>query len=392
MSFGKVGFCILLAAIAAMLFASAATADVIQPSADCAACHETQYEEWDASPHAGSMRNPFYLAMLNKYIEDTEDKEGEYCQQCHAPVKFLAEEPNEALIDEGVNCSVCHSVKDVTSTTGIIPFVLGDGQTQYGSDRPGKKPDETAHPVELTRIQQRGTYCSGCHNQQHVYDSELMVMNTWNEWKALARFSSNFIYCNQCHMEAETDRVDNPRSALGGVELRFKDPSKSKHTISHLISSGTDAEKMKGSTRMSLDATSQYNEIDFHVEVEAADVGHTLPSGFYLNELYYIVEALDQSGNVLFEDTQHFRKVLGDDDDNPVWYDWQATQILEDTRIPADDTKVSNDYGFLYRKPYGTVTITARLYYAKMPQGLAEELGLVYEPELLHEREWTYTP
>jgi hypothetical protein len=392
MSFGKVGLSVLIVAASAAWLMSVAVADVIQPSVDCAACHEAEYEEWEGSPHAGSQQNPFYLAMLERYKQDTGDSKGEYCQQCHAPAMDLAEEPNESLISEGINCSVCHSIKDVTSTINITPFVLGDGKTQYSSERPGKKADSSAHPVELNRVHQRGTYCSGCHNQQHVDDSEFIIMNTWNEWKSIARFSSNFIYCNQCHMEAKRDRLDDPRSALGGVELRFKEPEPDDFTISHMLTSGTDADKMKGATRLKLGASSLYNDISFHVELQALNAGHMLPTGFYLNDLYYTIEAVDQNGVVLFDDEQHYRKVLGDADDNPVWYDWQATKTLEDTRIPADGRIIRNNYAMQYRKPYGTVTITAKLFYAKMPQELATELGLDYEPDLLHEREWSYTP
>lgn len=392
MSLGKLGLYILVVACPAIMLISSAKADVIQPSVDCAACHETQYEQWEESSHALSQENPFYLAMLNRYKRDTGDKEGKYCQECHAPARYLAEEPNDALVNEGINCSVCHSIKDVTSTKEIIPFVMGDGKTQYSSERPGKKADESAHSVKLNRIQQRGTYCSGCHNQQHVTDDEIMVMNTWNEWKSLSRYSSNFIYCNQCHMEVQKDRDENPSSATGGVELRFKTPSPDDYTITHGFSEGTEAERMKSATRMKLTAESAYNEISFRVEVDMVNGGHTAPTGFYLNEFYYTVEAVDQNGEVILDDTQRFRKVLGDAEDNPVFFDWKATKVIEDTRIPGDGRKISNNYNFLYRKPFGEVTVTARLYYSKMPPELAKMLDLEYEPALLHEREWSYTP
>src|SRR5882724_9881689 len=60
-------------------------AQLLDPES-CRGCHEDYYTEWAASMHAYASRDPVFLAMNRRGIEETSGALGNFCVKCHAPM------------------------------------------------------------------------------------------------------------------------------------------------------------------------------------------------------------------------------------------------------------------------------------------------------------------
>ena len=90
------------------------------PTAEyCGHCHQESHKQWRESAHSNANRVPYYLknvALLNdsKGIEFSR-----HCEGCHDPISVVAGAltqgaPKKRPYDQdGVTCSVCHSIQKV---------------------------------------------------------------------------------------------------------------------------------------------------------------------------------------------------------------------------------------------------------------------------------------
>lgn len=109
------------------------------PSDDCQQCHgfpstegtytsaTAPYDRWAASMMGQSMRDPIFTAALAIANQDAGESGG-MCIRCHAPRGWLAGRSTpadgSALTAEdkqGVQCSVCHRMVDLTYEAGVNP-------------------------------------------------------------------------------------------------------------------------------------------------------------------------------------------------------------------------------------------------------------------------------
>src|SRR5215510_2274434 len=99
------------------------------PASRCASCHESTHTEWNQSAHRNAFREPFYQANVNHLIRDRGIAVTRHCESCHNPVAlFSGALSKNAKIErpfdeEGVTCSVCHSIQSVT-TEGIGSYLI----------------------------------------------------------------------------------------------------------------------------------------------------------------------------------------------------------------------------------------------------------------------------
>jgi Cytochrome c554 and c-prime len=95
----------------------------------CLKCHANTHEEWSQSAHRNAFREPFYQANVNHLIHDRGIVVTRHCESCHNPVAlFSGALSKNAKFDrpfdeEGVTCSVCHSIQSVT-TQGIGSYTI----------------------------------------------------------------------------------------------------------------------------------------------------------------------------------------------------------------------------------------------------------------------------
>jgi nitrate/TMAO reductase-like tetraheme cytochrome c subunit len=103
-------------------------------AAECAACHQSHYDEWSVSPHAYAQLSPVFNAMHAKIVKETNGTQGDFCIRCHTPVGMQMGEPELENISkrapvsqEGVTCIACHRVdREYGKISGRFPIIKGD--------------------------------------------------------------------------------------------------------------------------------------------------------------------------------------------------------------------------------------------------------------------------
>ena len=104
--------------------------DFIEPgafptAAYCGHCHTGAYHQWSESLHRNAFREPFYLKNVT-FLNDTKGIEySRHCEGCHSPISLLSgaltqnsHVDRKVSDDEGVTCSVCHSIAKLQPMKG----------------------------------------------------------------------------------------------------------------------------------------------------------------------------------------------------------------------------------------------------------------------------------
>jgi len=192
-------------------------------SADCAACHPREFEEWAGSLHAVADRDLVYEAT----VEANEDivrnpEQTRFCEGCHAPsemlagrvTRFVAVPPADALT-EGVACIGCHTATHADPEAGNGALTLAYGRAVADRDGPAGAAllaDPRAHLAaygapDTTALMKGAEVCGACHTE--IYDASnsrargpQVVQSTFAEWRE-SWYGRNGITCQHCHMAAD---------------------------------------------------------------------------------------------------------------------------------------------------------------------------------------------
>jgi Flp pilus assembly protein TadD len=213
------------------------------PAARCAKCHQDSHEQWAESLHRNAGREPFYkessdILQRTRGVEFTR-----HCESCHAPVALLSgalttgSRESRAMDDEGVTCTVCHSVTQVRldgsgSYTVRRPALL---EREDGTPVFGDLPDEAiladvpSHKRAMMRpVLKTPEFCASCHKSvappslnNYKFIRGFSVYDEWQQSGASAETVSPFyrkdrqVDCRACHMPAVDSA--NDRAAKDGV-------------------------------------------------------------------------------------------------------------------------------------------------------------------------------
>ncbi len=210
-----------------MQAATAGFADgtALPSSAECAACHQREFDEWAGSLHA--------VAGNERVYEATEDANAEvgrngaeqirFCEGCHAPAALLAGRinrfasvpPFDAEI-EGVSCISCHTAVHGDPVTGNGALTLALDR----AEREGRGPqgaallaDPRAHLAayggpDTTALLRTSDFCGACHAETLDSSMSLVpgegahVQSTYAEWKD-SWYDRNGVTCQSCHMATD---------------------------------------------------------------------------------------------------------------------------------------------------------------------------------------------
>ena len=192
-------------------------------SAECAACHRQEFQEWAGSLHAIADRDLVYEAT----VEANEDivrhtEQGRFCEGCHAPnemlagrvTRFVSVPPSEALT-EGVACITCHTATHADPLKGNGAITLAYGRAEAERDGPqgaALLADPRAHLAaygapDTTALMKGGDACGACHTE--IYDRSMSkadvvqtVQSTFVEWRD-SWYGRNGVTCQDCHMAAD---------------------------------------------------------------------------------------------------------------------------------------------------------------------------------------------
>jgi nitrate/TMAO reductase-like tetraheme cytochrome c subunit len=124
-------------------------------AAECRACHEAEYAEWQESFHGKAWTDPMVQALSNGFRMSE-------CIDCHAPMPIQATgigtrvAPRQSSRSDGVDCLTCHLMDDGVSVAATRTL---DTSKVAGACRPVAVP-EMSTPLA----------CAGCHNQHNTVD------------------------------------------------------------------------------------------------------------------------------------------------------------------------------------------------------------------------------
>ena len=218
---------------------SQATADFpgfLKPSempsaAYCGHCHSGVYAQWRQSGHSNSFRAPWYVKNVNELGGSKGVAYTRHCEGCHNPAALFtgALTPNSTIArpndEDGVTCMVCHSIKSISSTSGIGSYVMGMPAVML--DENGKPvagmPTDAEIYAHLDRhkkavmqpLYKTSEYCAACHKAAmpkmlngykwlrtfSAYDE--WQQSSWSRETPLPFYTKDAVStCQTCHMPA----------------------------------------------------------------------------------------------------------------------------------------------------------------------------------------------
>ncbi len=214
------------------------------PASRCQNCHQDTHTAWAESLHRTAAREPFYRESADILLRTRGIEPTRHCESCHTPVALFSgalvstatgrerRAPFTPLDDEGVTCSVCHSITEARldgtgSFTIRRPALLAreDGTPLYGDFTDEQiLADVPAHKRAVMRpLLKSPEFCATCHkvdappslnNYKHVRG-----FSAYDEWQqsGASRETVQPFYqrseradCRSCHMpkvESANDRA-----------------------------------------------------------------------------------------------------------------------------------------------------------------------------------------
>lgn len=208
--------------------------DFIEPGAFpdatyCQHCHQEAYHQWRQALHSNSFRAPFYRTSVNLLIKTKGIEFSRHCDSCHNPIGVLSGALTQnSLVDRkfdqnGVTCTVCHSIQGLRSTSGNGGYIMGVPAVmvdEKGNRIPGEVPyvEIMKHPDRHSKAVMHSFYrtpefCAACHKAnlpEHLNDFKfLSAFTVYDEWQnskfsqrnPLTFYSGDFTTCQGCHMK-----------------------------------------------------------------------------------------------------------------------------------------------------------------------------------------------
>lgn len=197
----------------------------------CGHCHQEAHREWRESAHANSNRPPWYLRNVDLMKKEKGTEYARHCEGCHDPVALFAGDlndpapPRQSYDDDGITCSVCHSIQKVT-TRGTGSYVMGTPAVLLDENgkpitRPVSDAEILAHldrhdAAVMKPFYKTSEFCSVCHEAalpKMLNDYKWQrAISLYEEWQAssYAKQSPLPFYtkaavstCQTCHMPSE---------------------------------------------------------------------------------------------------------------------------------------------------------------------------------------------
>jgi hypothetical protein len=373
-----------------------AAADAASPH-NCGNCHAEIVAEWQASSHAKAARNRRFLNLYDgtdwhgqrsvgwNLLGDNPDAAG-VCTSCHAPSLSFSDPAYYDLRQikgtaaTGVHCDYCHKISGLAGdqfglTHGRFGLRLarpGHGQRFYG-------PLEDPHRAEdaYSPLYKDSRYCASCH-EGTVFGTP--VYTTYSEWLESPAGKAG-VQCQACHT-TPTGKMRNVAPGHGGVA---RDPS----TLgNHRFYAGSLDESLRRCLVLETNVQRMGPGISLEVNLQAANVGHRVPTGFADRNLALVVEGFDQAGKPVqaMGNTPRlgalagaqmqglpgllFAKQLSDQDGHSPVPFWRARPQVIDTRLAPRRTSTST-----YQFPLPARFVQVRLLYRRFWPEVAQSKG-----------------
>lgn len=211
------------------------------------------------------------------------------CNGCHSPLAFLAGDvpPQHPAAgtraNEGVTCDLCHTI---TGSAGDVPvnynYVVSPGTLKQGPRPGGVSPH---HEMVENAFHRSADFCGTCHNEMDPWG--LYVKSTHLEWKKGPHGKAG-IPCQDCHMPPAPGRSAVMGEALPDVRQ-------------HLFHGAHDPGKLAGVIEVRIHPETREAEWGEQIRLTAvlvnAKAGHKVPTGSVEDRILWLhVEATDAEG------------------------------------------------------------------------------------------------
>jgi tetratricopeptide (TPR) repeat protein len=203
------------------------------PASRCAKCHRETHAEWNESAHRNSFREPFYQANVEHLIRDRDITATRHCESCHNPAALFSgsltkgAKVERQFDEEGVSCSVCHSIQSVTNegigSYNIAPPALlefEDGRrVRDASDQEILKNLDAHSRAVMRPLLKQPLFCAACHKSAIVPELNgrkwFRTFSVYDEWQQSA-FAGETVQplnarpyqsCQSCHMPQQKESL-----------------------------------------------------------------------------------------------------------------------------------------------------------------------------------------
>lgn len=313
-----------------------------ETSDKCSSCHARAVQEWRQSMHAHAMSSPLMIAQSNQVLQKVLAQAAypdpkRICVNCHGPIgaaltsgttlplKADSAFSEDALLNEGISCSVCHQWNGTpeTASAGLSRFQDGlqPGHTYFGpfSDPVGNGFHRSEASTTFRKPEQ---LCRNCHSVEYDKNgdgqlhrgTDLVLQTLFDEWEEYRNHGGQGD-CVSCHMplrnEAraaeyaaipfEQDRDAPPRQvhdhSFVGADYPLDDLA-----AQQALRPAREALLRRAATLTlrpgSLNSSS--SSLSFAVQVANLGTGHNLPGGFaFVRQMWLEVSLLDAAGSLL---------------------------------------------------------------------------------------------
>ena len=405
----------------------------------CVGCHHDTHAAWSESLHRNAAREPFYRESADILLRTRGIEFTRHCESCHTPIALFSgalakdrprqQAPFTPLDDEGVTCTVCHSITGARlNGTGSFtirrPALLAkeDGTPIFGNftdeqilaDIPGHK------RAVMRPLLRKPEFCATCHKVDapptlngYKHIRGFSAYDEWQQSGASHEVVSPYyrteerVDCRGCHMpkiESLNDRaskngVISSHQWLGANTAAplFYGQTKQVDLIKDFLSSQVIAadifalkRESTGESFQELAKESQLTltpgeEVTAEVVVANRKAAHSFaPEVRDLYEIWVAFEAVDDRGNVLMrsgfikpsdmldESAHVYKAILLDEDARPITRHqiWLTNVVGYNNAIPAGRSDVAR---FRFRLPAdlaarSAVTLRAVVNYRRFVQ------------------------
>jgi hypothetical protein len=372
----------------------------------CMNCHKEIYKQWKGSMHANStaLSDPIHATFYKKVVGDPTKEgvihkaSGKYpvCLQCHAP---NAAKDKTTKLDanpvyaEGVNCIACHTLKkyngiqrpdgklqlglkayDVStdivqgpgrhSNRGLEKLAAasdvfgGGGLTDESKPNPHLGEPVVMDGKEIPSIPMESNptllrtsdACMGCHDQRNNPHG-VPLCQTGNEYT----MSDSKVNCLSCHMPINDGLAD------------------------HTMGGGHNEGILRRSVVFDITTEQAGDKIKATVLMRNLQP-HSLPTGAPFRNIYMLLKAYDETGNVVWENAKkhpakedpqaYLQYALADEEGKPASPP-MAVKLGKDTRLKPHEERTLE-----YEIPAkGVKLVRGELYYNLLWPGLVKKFS-----------------
>ncbi len=401
----------------------------------CSGCHWDRFERWNVSQHSKGFTGDFFqgqfyeLVLPSMAFDEKVADVNEGCLGCHAPTSFLSGDliPEQTQImdnhwnrgsgyktraDRGIFCDFCHTLDNFEHDPPFNHDYISAATPDVDPKRADLEfPWSPHHETRTSEIFEEPLICATCHNELNPYD--VWVKATEHEYSESV-YLHRGIVCQDCHMQP-----------MAGKPAKMGPPREENHD--HWFGGGF-AEFVEGAAKVTIlmDRKEIHpgETIRFRVEIHALATGHKFPTGSVEErDVWLRVTVSDQKGeeiahipvpenpddpndkyfitsnekiaypshsrlsepivrDALPEGDRIYHSAFIDSEGNFTYAQWFAVTIIENRFDPLEKRYEEYIWTVPDDLDEKEINLTAVLNYKRMPDSMADYLGIQRRPVL----------